>query len=1832
MIRNAEQLAEDAAATEFLKNRRAEFDQTITPEVAARTASFVPGGKYTSPELKASLGLSGIPVDPQMVHAHSVAKARENFQFNNDYWSANSNTVGQKATPKPQGDIFQLLIREQKLAANGTRNKVKVPDWYDTVDPGGYWRNLPVPQKTQVKNAWELTNLTEPQLLKFLVQNGGTEGLRSIPQMYNEVSSTNPNPQLLSYETGKPVPGTGGAMDALKQKFPNFGKLATQYEAMTPDTSVIATAGKVAGLALKGTLDFVSTPFKFAGFLAPDFFKPFADVPRTAIRGVATGTLAAGQLSKNMIEYIATHGGIDPLTGMPAVVGSATEKDIEDFKSLVIKGNVLSQTANEIFTGQKVDLGTGFFAGGSTLEKAIAAHDEGLPKINGRTWTAGNAVIQPLIRENWIDADGFVAKTISGLTDAVFTVGTDFTTYVDPVQKLMKAFNLSHTSATVLLNAKKADKVREAWAAERKLQGLSTTITDSMEMIFDAVAGVFRRADGPVDAEDIAKMGGIVPPNTQLPAEVEAVIDDMVRKELDGKTLAAMDAPPDDVSHVPAPGSKEEAYAANGLIRDGEGVLRPDPMIIDNMPFTATGRRTLKRLTSYKNSGELYDAFLGNIPPGAAVQIQDIVDAARKVGQEVDLSAVHKVLVDGVLSADPFYGVSEIPGLGRQLFGQTGKQIAHWVAGESRQLGVMPGSVYFHFGDPLSSVNDMNKMMIVMNVPTADRHIMLDKAQRVIATGGSGAKFKLANDWMKTIVAPALRKSGVDEDWIEIVTSWAGWDNDIKKWTMNAIGDGYPTTWLDDSNGILRSVDFLNNGFLMVAPDQLKKVINETTNFYQLLKPIRDSKLYRESPLLSKGIEKALNQQITTRLTHLQNQWLKPVAMGAPLPIRMISKIIPDELLRVMITGNMNPMALKALMSSGHVNYTTHGVIIKSAKEIHETFPIVEHMEELTKKLSKAIAKEDGPLASSLLEELKNIEKKHGTLDSLKEQIRINQARMEQDLPGANKKVAESIEGIMGKELKDGKVLRYVRKKVFSHAYRGNNPIENAKWAEGTAVDIARMNASPEYRAVADIIANGTPQDIQNIGQRFFNGDLKPILDDYRLGLGNESATNPLTSVGGVSDWAATIVDDIAHRTGMDEKLLEAVSKGTFDGSTIHAGSALHVWETKPEIKKYILEEFINNPKAPTQAPFFSMTATSEVEETDRLFTRGFNLYRDASAKAARTPFGSSEKWKRIIELMPVMSPSEAQKMWSAIDKTDAPSWLKDSIKRALPDAKGTATRKQIELLGEMHGQQRVSDILYDYSKQSYFGSKHNLMFGFFNAWVEQWSVWARMLAQNPSVIGKAQNVKTGLEEVSLPEWWQKDDKGLIYKDNNGQQRVALPFSHKVYSMFGLNAQESLSTKNLSFLGQAYPGFFGFGSVAVDSAAPTVSALAGARNLFFPYGDPSAGALTRVADYFVPHQFQSVIGGAASTANRTFGGSTQMFANIQASMVGDNNVREKAGLVNAVLTNIAVNTDGAPVSPELRDRLMNDANTKADLLGIIKGFINIFSPAKSSTEYFTEVAGEDIPVGRLMDDLRKWTTETGDYQKAVTKMLDKYGTGAWIYLAGSSSAYPGMQATKEWATWQRGNAGIVNKYKNVGSFLGPQEGEYVPGVFSTQRSAGYRPPNGPLVKMEEGLENLAWNLYHQAQEEIFAIGESEGYTPAQTATSAYYKSEMKKKSQELKTQFPMWSPKATSGESERRQVKQLDEVTRMVKDKKVIATPAGAAMKEYWDYRTKQVTDMLKAHPDMANDTWKSSTRSTRFRQDLINKGEEIADKTPEFQAVWENVLSREYDPPELGE
>ena len=1844
MIKTYQELLQETQAADVLQQRKKEFPTTITPEVAARTSSFVPGGKYTNPEVKAALGLSNVPVNPQEIHSHSVKNARSNFEFNSNPLLA-FNNANQTFPSIPKGSVYELLVREGQIMQNGGKRTGKDPTWYDTVDPNNYWRNLYVPSVKEVKNAYDLSRLSEQQMLKFIVINGGLEGIKNIPGMYTSHSSTNPNPEMISYETGKPVRGTGGAINELRYKFPNFGKLVDQYEATTPKNWNEGGLGPVLG-----------APFVVAGWFAPDVFKPLPNSIKGTTRALDTVFTGAAQAVKSWIEYDLTHMRIERTKSgfFDIVTTPRTEEDREDFVNTVIKGNVIAQAANDIINGQKVDLGTGFFAGGDVRKRAIAAHDAGLPTINGHTWTLGRAAVEPLIQEKWIDRDGYAAKVLSGLVDATFTVATDPSIYFDPVQILMKRFSLGHVGASALLDAAKADVVREGWAAERAAAGQATTIRNPLEMTQVEGTNVWALAnDDLVDAADVPKFAGMLPPGTELPEEVQKVVNELAEKEMNGKPLATMDSPPDTVKYTPPAGSQEEKYNAIGLVRDNEGNLRPDPMQIDNMPYTADGRRTLKKLSSFNNAGELYDAFLGNIPPGAAVEIQDIVDAARAAGKEVDLKEIHKVLVDGVLSANPFYGVQEVPGVMKQVTQQTGAQIAHWSLGlGTRQFASMPGSTFFHFADPLSSLKDMNKLMIVMKVPPEARHAMLDKAMRAIANEGSTSRFDLAKQWMKTILEPTLRKNGAPEEWIELVSKFADKDSfntAIHQWTMDALGRGYPTPWLADGTGeVIRSVDFLNHGFLMVSPEHLKQVMRETTNWVKFLKPFRGNA----------KLEKILNEQVTKHLSTVNDRWLKPVAMGAPLPIHMLSKILPDEIMRVIITGQMDGTSLKALGMGGHINYTTHGQVIKSAQEITKIFPIYEHILDLEKQLDDAVKAANAGLANDISDELAKIQAKHGTKDELLEQIATYRNRMNTDLPGANKKVAQQIEGLTANARQDTRAMRWARENYMQTAFRDKDPI---KWAEGTAEDIARMNASPEYATIADVLLNGTQDDIRNLGQRFFNGDLKPILDDYRKGLGNENPLMPLTSVEGLSEWVLTIAVDIATRTGMDEKLLQAVATGKLDGAVIHAGAmagndatgdallkaiasgdvnkiTIHTGDIADEflasstLKDYVKNVFINHPNAPDRAPYFPKSGVAEREATDRLMTRGFNIYRDASAKYARNPFAASEKWKRIVELIPVMDPEEARLMWEAIDKTDAPEWFKDTIKRAIPDAKGTATRKQVEILGEMHGQQRVSDVLYDYSKQSYFGARHNLAFGFFNAWFEQWSVWARLIAQNPTIIRKADLLKTGLEGAETPDWWQQEDKGILYTDTNGQQRVAIPGSHQLYSMLGLDAQESISTKNLSFLGQGIPGFFGAGAWAVDTFVPKTTLFEGMRNLFQPYGDPES-KFGNTADYFIPSWGQGVVGAVTSIGKRATGNKLDLFDNIQNIMVGKQSEREKATLVNAILTNIAANSDGTPVTDELRDRLLEDASNKADTLAIIKSIFHILSPAKTSTEYFMNVKGDNVPAGVIMDDLRKWQTETGDFNKAVTKMLDKYGESSWIYLSGASTAYPGMQATKEWQAWNQKNSGIVEKYPLVGAWLGPQDGKYEFGVFSSQRSLGWRKPKDPVTRIESSLENLAWVLYHQKQESIFQMGRDQGgYTPEETRTSNYFKSEMKIYAEKLKTQFPMWSPKASGGESERTVTNNIRQVMKMVKDKKVLATPAGAAMKEYWDYRTREVTNMLKSNPDMGNDTWKSSGRAIYFRQDLLDKGEELVAKYPEFNAIWDNVLSREFDPPELGD
>lgn len=1829
MRQTIQQLESIGREQEILRKKQEEYALKFGPEHADRLGKATVGGAYTNPELTASIGLSDVPIDPQQVHINSQKQALMHSDSLRSRGELVAGNTAPTETPDVPYSLIDLLrIPETERYARGH----KPPSWYEQVDPGAAWRNLDIPK---IADAKEMLNWTEPQILKLYFS--------STPEQWDAIPGMIPRG---TWDTnGNRVPGTFDSTYDLPAKFPVYKKIKDAEQKYINVNQPSGWERDLGGLMQEGQAVLgaigtgLQTPFKMGGYFIPDYIGPaggveVAGIPfpsrvsikslgapvRAATKTVTTGFVATAELIKSTLEYAMTHPSDLSAFGV-AGVPTMTGKNKEDFLNTVIRGNILSQIVKQAVTDGQLDLGGGFFPQGKAEEQATMYHDMGLPQVGGKTFTVGRAFVEPFIKEGYIDRDGYAASMISGLFDATFTAATDPAMYVDPVKVLMDTYGLGRTASLSFLEGRPAQRVNEAWAAERRAAGMPAD-----------VPGVIHLPGG-VD---------ILPAGTMVPRDVQMVMDDMVAKAIEGKSLAAMDAPPT-VEYLPNLNSVASRKANFGVLEQADGTLRLNPMAIDAMPFTSDGIRTLEKLASFKNVGELYDSFLGNIPIGAAVEIQTIVDAAKAAGTTVDMKAIHNVVREMAFNPDPLYNVAEVPGVLKQVVQQTGKQVAQWTSGSTRQFATMPGSTFFSFDDPMASVKDMNRIMIIMKVPKEARYDMLSDAINAVVTRQTDKRFDLANKWAETIVRPQLEANGVPKEFIKEVSKWSGWSDGIEQWTSDAIGQGYPTPYFADGVGeVVRMVDFMPKGFMMVSPENFNRLIRETTNLWKVFKPFRGNK----------AMEALLSDSISKALSKFQNNYMKPVALGAPLPIRMVSKIIPDEIARIVATENFGIEAIKVLGITGHANYNTMGVELLSAKQIIKISPKLEHLNTLYAELRQANAIGNGRTAATVQKLIDDIEAKFGTREEIQKKIDVYNERIETSLPGTGKTLAKVAQGIMGEETKNPSVMKYMRSKMAPVAkdvdINGQvinpNSAKNQNWVTGTARDIVGMSQDPVYKKVAETIMTEGLAGVDRMPDRFLNGDLRRLFDRYYTkaeqaqGVGAMSSTMPLTSIEGATAWVELIKNDIMTRTAGDPMILNHIATGLHDGEKIAAPltwmdqspTSRHLYEATDKYKTWITDNLLSNPKSALYAPFEATVGNREVVVKDRLLTKGFNLYRDTSLKYARNPLIQYTKWKRIRELMPAMDPVEAQKMVDALDKSDAPKWLKDSLQANVEFAQGTATRKQVEILGEMAGHQYMDDVLYDSSKKSYFGSRHSLLFGFFDAWMEQWSVWARLMANNPSSIEKVRLANEGLTGANVPTWaGGAPNRGFLFKDEDtGKQAIGIPLSRAIYSYFGLNSEERITTQNLTVLGSPFPGFFGTGAFIFDSLVPKSNLFASARNTIFPRSDPAA--LGRIADYLVPAWAQPMIGAAASIGEKTTGGNIDIFKNIEALMVSQQSDAIRASTLNNVLTNIVSNSDGVPLTADERNQELADAVNKTDQLMIFKSFLRLVLPGASMTKFFTENGNENVTTGVVLDDYSKMieAEKTGGPDASLA-LLQKYGNSAWIFFAGGTYALPGVKPTKEFGIWERNNSSFLDKYPLVAGYLGPQTGEFDPMEYGRQRSEGARTVIDIKTRQNKALSNLAWAVHNQSRDMLINAGTAQGLSVAQIQGSKTYVATMKSTDDTLKKQFPMWDSSNAQGEANF--FNKMMQVKEMVSDPKISLTPAGKALQEYWKSRESLISAVTAANPKLANDGWTSSKDGIGTRLTLTNLGESLVKKYPEFAGLWDNVLSKEFDAVETG-
>lgn len=1851
MRRTNEQLELDAAEANRFREQRRRLEIEMTPDRVERLESAVYGSTYTDPEITASIGLSDAPIDARLVHEHTARRALEtgNASNNRENLVKPRNRAMRPTPTAKQWDLVDLL-QTPNLDFN-IRRQLQ-PSWWDEVDPGGFWRNLQVPEITDAK---QLLDLQEAQVIKLLLSKTEEE--------WNAIPGMSPKDAYKSVD-GKLVrnPDSFVPYEDLGTKFPYVKQMLDarlESKNLSRGDILAANLQAIPGAVVSGALPVVQSPFKLMSFIVPDrvgtqsmgldikgITEPAAAAIRGATKAAGAAFLGAEQFTKTALEL--------GLTGERSGIGIATAPMVpwEKVQQGLIEGNILTQIARRaINPNQEVDLGGGYFPEGIALTEARKNRDASLPQVGGQSFTVGRALIEPLIQEGYIDRNSYSASVMSGIVDALWTVGTDPGVYYNPVKSIKSFFGLSDVAATAVYDGRFAEIIREElWTPARKAAGRS--INPDLPIIEGKLVGDV--------VADTPRFGGYLPPGTVLPQEIDDAIRAAASTEIEkwkgaGNSLAAVDSPP----NLNLPEIIDETTRLrrlHGVIDLDNGTKLFDPMKIDEMPYTFDGRRTLTKLGEFTNVGEMYDAFLGNIPIGLAYKIQEAVDVAKAAGRAITTKEIHAILREGVLSNDPLYNIRQVPGLIKQVINQTGKQTAYWASGHTRQFSMMPKTTFFSFEDPISSVNDMNRLMQIMNVPKADRHVMLSAAIKAAATGDVGRRFDLAKQFHKTILTPALKPKGVPDEWIANVAKFEGATDGIYQWSMDALGDGYPITWFDDGTGqVLRSTDLMAKGFMMVNPKHLKQVIRETSNLWKLYQPFRGTLIN----------EKSVYNQLVRNLEKIQVNYLKPIALGAPLPIRMVTRIIPDEMLRLAAAGDMSLATILSGMSNGALNYTTAGKLIVTAKEMEKLVVRLDELNNYYKKFDDAVAAGDTALADNYRILIGEFESEFGSRTKIKQLLKTYNQRAETLVPGMSRNVAETAQGLMGQERLDPRVMVYERSRIVEHARKEvdefGNVItrmernadgemvevlgkENENWVTGTARDIVHMSQTPEYVEVAKAMLAGGRDAVALLPERFLTGDLKPIFDRiYNRMVQTQGAQamrlapTPINTLEGASIWVETILNDIATRTALDPVAVGAVASGQMGGVSISVTprwtpnsrfEAFNVYEASPEFKDFVARELLRNPDSPIVAPFSRSVGTENVQNNTRLLTRLFSLYRDTSQKVARTPLQQYSKWQRVIELIPAMNPREAAKMVAALEKTDIDEWVKQSARLELPRAQGTATAKEVELLGEMYGHQKVDDILYNFENRTYAGYKHNLLFAFFDAWKEQWQVWGRAIANNPANIEKGRLLKEGLTNVELPEWaGLNEGQGILYTDPNGNQAVALPLSKPVLNMLGLNASESMSAKGLSIVGTGVPGLFGVGGIVFDSFIPKTESAQAFRDLLFPIGDPNIKS--RIADYLVPAWAQGVGVGLVAGANKFT--NLDLADNLAGLIGSEQNDQLRASTLNAVLTNIASNSGDVPRTAAEQKALLEEAHTKADLLMFLKGLFRIVLPTSSMTTYYTEIGEENLASAYIMDDFRKITDEAPSYYEGVTTFLDKYGDSAWAFLAGSTTSQPGVIPTKEYAEWQTKNKYVLDEYPLVGGYLGPQTGEYDPKAFTMQRIQGQRSPADVKERQDAALNKLAQSIVKEKSRQIIQLGLSQGLTEEQILKSPYYKNEMRTRIGEVKREFPSYvTVQEKIGESTREITDQVTEIGFLVKDPKVLETPVGEALSQYWNYRDKLLSVLKTADPAAWDtDNWRRNPRNNPMRIKLNQKGAFLVYNYPEFKNLWENVLSQEFLPPE---
>jgi hypothetical protein len=1247
--------------------------------------------------------------------------------------------------------------------------------------------------------------------------------------------------------------------------------------------------------------------------------------------------------------------------------------------------------------------------------------------------------------------------------------------------------------------------------------------------------------------------------------------------------------------------------------KEGMGLIGMDPETVqitrlENMKINTHGRKILQAMADEKSVVKIWRTFLKGKSPGAAILL----------AKASTIDEVFEVLRQVVDSGDPNVNLRNLPNGWKDWFSDTGYMVKQQADRYIKQSAMMPQSTYVSFDDPVAALQNTDRLLQVVGVKIAERDSVLEVLFKAIEENTSVAWddfFAAANE---ATLTKKMTEAGWTPEQIKEFTSYRRKGDDITRWTLEDLADDIPIEWFDEGDGPLRITQLLTGGGWLLEPEVIDDLIRDLN---PVIKGLR--KLSKDNPDVAKTID--VQRTIAKAIEHGSSAWVKPAALGAPLPFRYILRVVPELTARVAFSGEFNNFGdYMAQIFTGHLNYDTFGRTIRSSKEVADELAVLTQLKDeyadLTNPANSAAA------TAKTQRRIANIEKKYGTQAEI--QVRIDQLTLQIDnnLPGDQRTLANNVRGhlegtndpdVLASQLQRSKSQSVVTNKV-------NDPLNITKkekemrrsWVTAQAQDIAEMAANKDYRVIAEALLAGDPAMLERIAQDLFSGELLGTYEAYTKNVFNIKPDWDWNTIEAARSRVNEIVTDIKQRTAMHPDVLEALSKDLHNGKSLSDPVMDKVYKASDSFTQLVRDVLLDNPDAPPQVPYNALVpSTPNAERNANFMYKSFGLYTKAAAGMARNPLWAQAYWKRVIEMMSAMDANEAAAMVAAnVDKL--PDYVIEKLQDAAPSAKGTLDRNEVSRIAEVHAREVVDNLLYNPNQISYIQYRHPLFFMFFDAYREQWMTWLKLM-KNPTNIHKVDVAARSLQSFREP--FSEEDNTILHNDPTTQKQVVtVPGSRWMLGLAGGDANFAIPTRNLSVVGSPAPGVGFVVNILAQSWNPSSETFANLKQTFAPFAGVNASIDLR--NYFVPKFLQLTASGIAGKGKQYLPSLDVVWGNLEKVAGGDIEKAKKASAIH-IMRQLATQVDKYPKTPEGRKQLVEDVDSLSDNFAIAHGFARAFLPGAPITQFYVDTKQGNILQGLLLDEIRTTQNEVyakgGNLSQAVSALFEKWGNGIWAFFgSGSETNIPGLQPTKEFQSWVFKNKGVLDKYPMAGGYLGPQLGEYNSRIFIQQSMLGQRSQKDPKISLEDAA-NVFAEAYYDRQ--ISTIPpEYEG-----TAEARKFIDDLKT---ETETRFPTWSPLLSVGEYQIKGRLQMQEIRKMINDPKIVDTPAGYTLREYMGIRDNAIQQMIDYDSSITARNWNSVEASYSLRQYLFNEGNRLSAEVPEFGPLWQNILKREFE------